>query len=165
MYKRILVPVDGSHTANAGLREAVKLAQEQDAQILVVHVVDDLVAVSPYLYGSLSQNVLNQLRANGQSVLTSAQAYVDKAGVAVDAWLVQTCGSRAGEQIIKTANEWAADLIVCGTHGRRGLQRVVMGSDAEYILRQSPVPVLLVRATESQPAAAERRERAAATGS
>ena len=50
-----------------------------------------------------------------------------------------------GATIARVAEEWNADLIVCGTHGRRGLRRIVMGSDAEYILRHSPVPVLLVR--------------------
>jgi nucleotide-binding universal stress UspA family protein len=54
-------------------------------------------------------------------------------------------GTPAGEVIIKAAKEWPADVIVCGTHGRRGLRRIVMGSDAEHIVRTSSVPVLLVR--------------------
>jgi nucleotide-binding universal stress UspA family protein len=54
-------------------------------------------------------------------------------------------GRPAGELVIIAAKEWSADLIVCGTHGRRGLRRIVMGSDAEYIVRHAPVPILLIR--------------------
>ena len=148
MYKKILVPTDGSATATAGLREAIKLAEEQGAQIRIIHVVDELVAVSPYIYGPLFQQMLDQLRANGESVIASARALVGKAGISADSILVKTLGTSAGEHIVAAAKEWPADLIVCGTHGRRGMGRVAMGSDAEYIVRRSPVPILLVRATE-----------------
>jgi len=146
MYKKILVPTDGSDTATAGLREAIKLAKEQGAQIRIIHVVDELVAVSPYIYGAVFQQMLDQLRANGESVIGSATALVDKAGISVDAILVKTLGTCAGEHIVEAAKEWRADLLVCGTHGRRGVGRIVMGSDAEYIVRRSPVPILWVRA-------------------
>ncbi|MGA7537737.1 MAG: universal stress protein [Steroidobacteraceae bacterium] len=53
-----------------------------------------------------------------------------------------------GACIVQRAREWPADLIVCGTHGRRGVRRLLLGSDAEYILRHTPVPILLVRASE-----------------
>jgi nucleotide-binding universal stress UspA family protein len=59
--------------------------------------------------------------------------------------LVETLGGRVADEIVKQAKEWLADLIVMGTHGRRGLERLAMGSDAELVLRLSPVPVLLVR--------------------
>jgi nucleotide-binding universal stress UspA family protein len=145
MYKRILVPTDGSNTANAGLREAVKLAKEQGAQLRIVHIVDELIAVSPELYGGVYDTITEQLRDAGAAVLARALVLAQEAGIAAETQLVEAMGGSAGERVIKAATEWPADLIVCGTHGRRGLRRIVMGSDAEYIVRHSSVPILLVR--------------------
>jgi len=64
----------------------------------------------------------------------------------VDSRLIEALGDRAGEIIVSEARDWPANLIVCGTHGRRGLKRILMGSDAENVVRNSPVPVLLIRA-------------------
>jgi nucleotide-binding universal stress UspA family protein len=145
MYKRILVPTDGSETANAGLREACKLAKDQQAHLRVVHVVDEILAVSPELYGSMYDRIVENLRQAGTEVLAHAEALAHKHGLAVEKQLVEAMGRQVGELVIKVAEDWRPDLIVCGTHGRRGLRRIVMGSDAEYIVRHSPVPVLLIR--------------------
>jgi nucleotide-binding universal stress UspA family protein len=149
MYKKILVPTDGSDTATSGLREAIKLAKNQNAQIRIVHVVDELVMVSPSAYAVVLDNVIDDLRAAGESVLASAQTIARDAGVTVDTRLIEAFGGRAGEHILKAAQEWTADIIVCGTHGRRGLRRIVLGSDAEYLVRRTTVPLLLVRAIEA----------------
>lgn len=71
--------------------------------------------------------------------------------------LLETLGHRVAELIIKQAKKWRADVIVLGTHGRRGLARVLMGSDAEIVVRESPVPVLLVRAPLRRRKASKRR--------
>ncbi len=55
---------------------------------------------------------------------------------------------QVGECILRAAREYHADLIICGTHGRRGIRRLLVGSDAEYVVRHAPVPVLLVRPVE-----------------
>jgi nucleotide-binding universal stress UspA family protein len=145
MYKRILVSSDGSATANAGLHEACKLAKEQGSQLRVVHVVDEILAVSPELYGGAYDLIIEGLRKAGESILTHAKSLAHKQGLTVETQLEEAMGRPAGEVVINAAKEWPADLIVCGTHGRRGLRRIVMGSDAEYIVRHSPVPVLLIR--------------------
>ena len=150
MYKRILVPTDGSDTSTLGLREAIKLAKDQKAQIRIMHVVDEMVIASPDLYTVMPDNLIADLREAGQSILASSQAMVQEAGITVDTQLIEAFGSRAGEHVVKVAQDWPADLIVCGTHGRRGLRRIVLGSDAEYIVRRSPVPILLVRAIGSE---------------
>ncbi len=144
MYKRILVPTDGSETATSGLREAIKLAKDQSAQIRIVHIVDEFVLVSADTYVALD-NIIDDLRAAGKSALAGAQAMARDAGVPADTQLLEAFGGRAGEHILKAAQQWDADLIVCGTHGRRGLRRIVLGSDAEYLVRRTPVPILLVR--------------------
>ncbi|MBS0421224.1 MAG: universal stress protein [Proteobacteria bacterium] len=144
MYKKVLVPVDGSETAERGLQEAIRLAVDQGARIRIVHVVDEFVMVSPYAV--VTENVIEGLCISGKSVLASALETVQRAGVAADTQLIEAFGTAAGELIVKAANDWAADIIVCGTHGRRGLRRIVLGSDAEYLVRHTPVALLLVRA-------------------
>jgi nucleotide-binding universal stress UspA family protein len=154
VYSRILVPVDGSDTARRGLSEAVALAQALSASIRLVHVVTRLPSLSPALSGPAVQELIDQLRGTGESILHDALTAVRAARIAVDSRLIEALGAEAGECVIEQAASWPADLIVCGTHGRRGLQRVLMGSDAEYILRRSAVPVLLVRAGPSGQSAA-----------
>jgi nucleotide-binding universal stress UspA family protein len=145
MYKHVLVPVDGSGAARLGLNEAIKLAKHLGADIRLVHVIDKLGSIPP----EAVQAFIEQRRAEGESAVHDAIAAVRAAGVAVDSRLINALGSEAGECIVKEAVSWPADLIVCGTHGRRGVRRMLMGSDAEYILRRSPVPVLMIRDTSA----------------
>jgi nucleotide-binding universal stress UspA family protein len=146
MYKRILVPTDGSDTAEAGLHEACKLAQAQaDSRIRVIHVVDELLTVLPELYGVAYDAITDAVRKSGASLLAHNETVAREYGLTVETQLIEAMGSVAGDLVIRAAKEWPADLIVCGTHGRRGLRRIVMGSDAEYIVRHTPVPILLIR--------------------
>jgi len=146
VYKNILVPIDGSDTAQRGLNEAVGLAKTLGSRIRLVHAINDAELISPYASGTNYEDIFDQVERHGTTLLHEAEAAVRAAGVAVDTKLLEANGVVVGEQVLQAAANWAADLIVCGTHGRRGLRRIVMGSDAEYIVRQSPVPVLLVRA-------------------
>lgn len=147
-YKRILVPVDGSSTSLAGLREAIGLSKGVRAELQLVHVVDHhSVTMMGLETTAYVDDVMKSLEANGRAVLRKAQALAEKGGVKVSAVLLETLAGPAAESIVRQAKKWPADLIVIGTHGRRGLRRVVMGSDAEEVVRTAPVPVLLVRAT------------------
>ena len=145
MYQRILVPIDGSETGEQGLREAIGLARGLNSRIRLFHVVNK----TPWVYSPTTPEVidelLTQMRSTGESILHEATRAVRAAGVEVDHRLMEAPGERAGEFIVAEAMGWPAQLIVCGTHGRRGLRRVIMGSDAEYIVSHSTVPVLLVR--------------------
>jgi nucleotide-binding universal stress UspA family protein len=146
MYKKILVPIDGSDTADAGLKEAIWLAKDQGAQIRIVHIIDAMPLVSVDTHGAVFDQIVEQLRTAGVAIVATGEALVRGAGVPVDSQLVEALGGSAGEQVVRAAKEWRADIIVCGTHGRRGLRRILMGSDAEYMVRCSHVPILLVRA-------------------
>jgi nucleotide-binding universal stress UspA family protein len=147
LYRRILVPIDGSSTAQLGLAEAVKLAQLTGGAIRLLHVVDELsVALSAASFAACAADVFDLLREGGQSILDAARAFVEQAGVAVDTELRDNVEGRLADLVIASASAWNADLIVIGTHGRRGVERMVIGSDAEQIARYAPVPVLLVRA-------------------
>jgi nucleotide-binding universal stress UspA family protein len=146
MYKRILVPIDGSATANLGLREAVKLATDDSARIRLVHVVNEMVlATSPDFAAYAAADIIDILRQSGRKILAKAVAQVQKAGLEPETTLIESMGSSAADKIIAEAKKWRADIIVLGTHGRRGLKRAFMGSDAEEIVRSTVIPVLLVR--------------------
>lgn len=149
MYGKILVPIDGSETANQGLNEAIKLAKNQGARIRLVHIVNELIMTAPGAYVTNFAQIIDILRTGGQGILAAGEDAVRSAGIEVDTAFVEAMGGQAGDHIVQQAKQWGADLIVCGTHGRRGLRRLVLGSDAEYIVRHTPVPILLVRSLES----------------
>ena len=144
MYQNILVPVDGSDTAAKALREAIELARSLSSRIRVMHVVNSTPWIAQGVPGAIEE-LLTQLRSTGESIIHEAKRAVRSAGIEVDHRLIEALGDRTGEIIVAEANDWPAQLIVCGTHGRRGLKRLLVGGDAEYIVRHSPAPVLLVR--------------------
>lgn len=147
MYEKILVPVDGSPTASRGLDEAIKLARLTGASLRLLNVVDLWsLAMSADASMGGGPDVLTLLREGGQAILADAKAHVEAAGVRADAVLSDSLAGRVSEVIVDQATSWGADLIVIGTHGRRGVGRLVLGSDAEQVARMAPVPVLLVRA-------------------
>lgn len=146
MYERILVPVDGSDASHAGLNEALALAAEHQSRLRLVHVVDDLITMPMYEGAIFAGELIEQLRKQGRKLLDECLALCKKKGIAAEAVLLERVGGQAGVLVIEQALEWPAELIVMGTHGRKGLKRIVLGSDAEYVVRHATVPVLLVRA-------------------
>lgn len=145
VYNSILVPVDGSDTAERALREAIRLARSLSSRIRLIHVVNSTPWIAQGGSSELMEQLLTQMRSTGESIVHEAKAAVRSGGLQVDSRLIEAMGERAGEFIVAEATDWPAELIVCGTHGRRGLRRLLVGSDAEYVVRHSPVPVLLVR--------------------
>ncbi len=145
MYKRILVPIDGSPASNLGLEEAIKLAKDQNAALRLLHVLNEWLMISPDTVGANPADIQQDLRAAGDVLLNEADARARAGGVTATSALIEQMGSPVGAAILRHAEEWPADLIVCGTHGRRGVRRLVLGSDAEYIVRHTHIPVLLRR--------------------
>jgi nucleotide-binding universal stress UspA family protein len=141
MYKRILVPVDGSNTSSKALSTALQMARETGARVCLAHAIDELALVSGMEYGS---SVVMIAREQAQKVLDDAVAMAKSAGIEVDRKLMEP-GMRLGDCVAGAALGWKADLIVVGTHGRRGLGRALLGSGAEQIIRYAPVPVLVIR--------------------
>jgi nucleotide-binding universal stress UspA family protein len=143
MYKRILVPVDGSRTATRALREAMRLAKDQKGKLRLLCVLDDSVLM-PLPEGTVHvPEIYQALEDGGRAVIRKAMAEVRKQGLHASAILYRRL-SPVANIIVQQARCWHADLIVLGTHGRRGIKRMVMGSDAEAVLRSATVPVLLV---------------------
>jgi len=158
MFKQILVAIDGSPTGNRGLKAAMELASSHAASLTMLHVVDDMQSVSyigdmGYVPADYVDRLLDDLRTNGRKILAKAESAARAAGIDAKALLVESKGGSIADAILAQARRLRADTIVLGTHGRRGLRRALMGSDAEAVLRDSRVPVLLVRALAREPAA------------
>ena len=147
IFRRILVAVDGSDASAQALDEAVRLASTVFARLRLVHVLDNFVwangfeSVNVYL-----EDVVPRMRQAGERLLADALRKPLAAGVEAESELIVAPAARICEVIAEEATRWRADLIVTGTQGRRGADRLLLGSDAEQIVRHAPVPVLLVRA-------------------
>lgn len=148
MFKRILVAVDGSHTSELALQEAIKLAGEVQAELRIVHVVDNVNLNLSAEFPNPSE-IWDAMIKGGQTILHKAGAAANAAGIAVETGLIEidTLGHRIPEMIAADADAWPADLIVIGTHGRRGLSHLLLGSVAEGVVRVATKPVLLIRGT------------------
>ena len=142
MYKRILVPVDGSPTSIRGLDEAIGLAKLGGGSLRLVHVLDRVVFPGGETY---TVDVFGLLREAGERILQKMKAHAAAAGVDASTFLSEVLPGRVCDVVVEQAKQFGADLIVLGTHGRRGVSRLLVGSDAEQIVRVAPVPVLLVR--------------------
>ena len=145
MYKKILVPIDGSPTSNLGLNEAIRLAKDQGAKLRLVHLVDEFFVVSDSDVAIYADDLLEDLRQRGRKIIEKAESLARRHGLTPESVMRESFGGRAADFIVQQANQWKADLIVLGTHGRRGVKRLVMGSDAEQVVRTARVPVLMVR--------------------
>ena len=161
MYRRILVPVDGSRTSTLGLREALGLARDQGARLRIINVLDEILLLQGadmYAVGQMDE-LLDTLRASGRKTLDLAAALAGKLKIKAEYALLESRGRPVSDVILDEARK-RADLIVMGTHGRRGLNRMLLGSDAERVLRESPVPVLVVRGNEGERRPARKRRSA-----
>ena len=142
VFNKILVPIDGSHTSNKALDHALRIAQESKAQVRLVHCIDELSLLNSHEYAG---ELFQLARSSGERILQEALTAAKGMGVPTDTRLIDRVGQRLGESVADAAGDFGADLVVIGTHGRRGIGRVLLGSGSEQIMRMSPVPVLMVR--------------------
>ncbi|MEJ2362834.1 MAG: universal stress protein [Gammaproteobacteria bacterium] len=145
-YKLILIAVDGSPVSDRALQEAITLAQESQAQLRIVHVIDEMALNLDMGFADINET-LAYIHTAGKQTLEHAMQQAQDRGIKPESKLVtiETPGMRVGEVIAQEAVDAKADLIVMGTHGRRGISRVFMGSVADTVVRVAVPPVLLVR--------------------
>lgn len=149
-YQRILVPVDGSATSLRGLEEAIRIARVTGGRLQLLHVVDELTFATGFETGTaFVGDVIPLMRQAGEEILQQARARAEAAGVPADTVLCDRFATRVCDAVVDQCRTGEADLIVLGTHGRRGVGRLLLGSDAEQVLRLATVPVLLVRSPEA----------------
>ncbi len=146
MYKRILVPIDGSDTGRRGLKEAIALATEQKATLCLLHVTNDFPFMSEMPMAFDFEKYREEMQQHGRNLLEDGKKLAVSLGLEVETLLHDLKGGRVADAILQEVTSAGCDLIVIGTHGHRGFRRALLGSDAESVLRESPVPVLLVRA-------------------
>ena len=150
MYRRALIPLDGSMVAEAIIPFILEIAGPLDMQVPLLRVV---VPVPPVVVEGSSYVVaedVEKLRANAEKYLASVAAELRDQGVRVT---IQVRSGEAVTEILAGAREVEADLIAMTTHGRGGLGRLLFGSIAEAVLRQAEIPVFMMRQTKAEVAA------------
>ncbi len=155
MYSKILVAVDESDTSFHALKHAIELAGKLSAALRVVHVVDmSWLPIAPEVAIDIVAWSAAR-RSAGEKTLAAARHAVQQAGGEADAALVETETpiQPVAEAIAGEASRWGADLVVMGTHGRRGFQHLMLGSVAERMARLSSRPVLMIPLPRTLPSA------------
>lgn len=144
-YKHLLVPVDESPMSYAAAEQALSLAKDLNCPVTIMSViaVDPFVGVDFYKVAPAITDYFMQAEQNAQNRLAEIQQSFSRQGISVDTKIIR--GVAASEGIVQIANEIGADLIIMGSHGRTGVKKMMLGSVAQNVLTQSPVPVLIVK--------------------
>lgn len=144
MYDRILIPVDGSEISNRAAGEGLKLAGILGSSVTLLYVIDISIITIPDAETAIAnaEAIRQSFKAQGESVLESLKAQAGKNGVTAETMISE---GDVHNEIVGVADRIKAGLIVMGSHGRRGLNRLVLGSVAESVARRAHCPVLLVR--------------------
>lgn len=151
MYKNIMLALDGSKISDSLVEEVIKLIKDhKGVNLRIIHVVDESFAN----YGGQDFDYLSLIvscQEEGQNILAKAEKIIgSQSSVKIETSLLELkpFHKRIAEVIVEEAKEWPADLLVIGTHGRRGFSHLLLGSVAENIIRIATTPVLLVRSSE-----------------
>ncbi|QMT60908.1 universal stress protein [Legionella sp. PC997] len=142
MYKKIIVPVDDSNSSTLALKEAIKLAKNQNSKLCVVHIIDTLYE------GDVDRDSFVELtKKQGQEVLNSMKKILSRSKIEFEMKLTQLTPSKSqiAEKLVEEATAFSADLIVIGTHGRSRIHHLLTGSVAGDVMRISKIPVLLIK--------------------
>ena len=144
MFKHILLPVDGSDTSLMAVDKASGLARAFGSTVTAIYVID------PYAFSGVGADFsygqaqyLGAAKAEGDAALQQSAAVLTAAGVTVSTAVIEAHAIYRG--ILETASSVGADLIVMGSHGRRGLEKLVLGSVAAQVLAHAHLPILVVR--------------------
>ncbi|MDO5086079.1 MAG: universal stress protein [Comamonadaceae bacterium] len=147
MFKHILVPVDGSATALAAVEKAAAVAKAFGSEVTAIYVIDPYPFTgvgAEFAYGQ--DQYLSAATAEANAAIGAVASQMNAAGVPVQTRVVESHSAWRG--ILEAAESAGADLIVMGSHGRRGLEKLVLGSVAQRVLANAKLPVLVVRGPE-----------------
>ncbi len=148
MYKRILMPIDGSACSRQAMEHGMSLAKNSGAEVTFLYAVETPVTVytAPEAVPYYAQELYRDLKNYAEEVLREAQARAQEAGVAAQVQLYEHM--RPLDAILKAMTE--CDLVVMGSHGRSGVRRLLLGSVTEGVMRQSTKPVLVIHCLEGK---------------
>ena len=138
-YKLILNPTDGSTTSERATAHAIYLAKETGAELLVLHVVETTIV---WYTGALYQQMVDRLREFGDEVLKKALKRAKEEDVVAHSMMID---GHSGMVIVRVAEREGADLIVMGALGRSMVEKVLVGSISQYVVRHAPCAVCLVK--------------------
>ncbi len=144
MFKHILIPVDGSPTSMLAAEKAIGLAKAFDSRMSAIFVVDSYPFSgigTDFAYGQTEY--LSAATAEANAAIKSIKQVVEKAGISVQTSVIESHAAWRG--IVEASQSMEADLIVMGSHGRSGLEKLVLGSVTQAVLSHSRLPVLVVR--------------------
>ena len=136
--------MDGGPVSNRGLKEAMKLARAGNARVRLFHVIAEYAAFANAEAAIDIRPILAALRLKPRGARAALDWRARSWGGCVEISLADSLNGSVADTIVDEARRWRADLIVMGTHGRRGVKRMLLGSEAESVVRCSPMPVLLV---------------------
>ncbi len=139
--QKILVPTDGSDYSIHAAEYAIGIAKGHDAQIMVVYVLDEVV-IDRFTKITEREDIERELKIDGQRYINYVLGLAEKEGVKATSLVAK---GRPFEQIVHLANGLNMDLIVMGTYGRRGSERILIGSVAERVIEYVNCPVLVVK--------------------
>jgi nucleotide-binding universal stress UspA family protein len=145
MYKKILVPLDGSKNAEAVLPHAKALAYSEGAEIVLLNAASNPALEFAFADPAIAARAVAEEETGGKKYMAELEKKLKTEGYRVSAYIRE---GAAADVILKIADEIGADIIAMSTHGRTGPSRWLMGSVAERVVRNSKHPVLLIRATE-----------------
>jgi nucleotide-binding universal stress UspA family protein len=148
MYKRIMVAVDESFMTDKVLATAVELARLSGAQLAICHAVDETIFAQRNVAMMLPNSVGKaeyRLRVGAQGFLGEAAETARAGGIEAEIRLIESEEKHVSDMLAEASAEWKADLLVVGTHGRRGMERFFVGSVAERLVRKAEISLLLVR--------------------
>ena len=146
--KKILCPVDFFPASDAAVSYAAELAGNYDASVQLLHVITP-VAVGAYEYAIDTTEIMKSWEERATEEMTKIAARVKEAGVEAE---FEVRVGDVYEEIKEAIEKLKPDIIVMGTHGRRGVQRWFLGSTTERLLRHSPVPLITISSTGEKPA-------------
>jgi nucleotide-binding universal stress UspA family protein len=148
MYKRIMVAIDDSFMTSKVLGAAIELARTTGAQLAICHAVDETIFAQRNVAMMLPNSVGKaeyKMRLGAQGLLGKATETARAAGVEAEARLIESEEKHVSDMLAEASSEWNADLLIVGTHGRRGVERFFVGSVAERLVRKAETSLLLIR--------------------
>jgi len=151
MYKRIMVAVDESFMTSQVMQAAIELAKAGGARLAICHAIDETILAQREMAMMLPNSVGKteaRMRLGAQGFLGRLANEAQAAGIEAEIRLVESEQKHVSDMLIEAATAWQADLLVVGTHGRRGIERYFVGSAAERLVRKAQVSLLLVRGEE-----------------
>jgi nucleotide-binding universal stress UspA family protein len=144
LFKHLLVPVDGSSTSRQSIEKAIAIAEAFKSKVTVIYVIDPYAFTgvgTDFSYGQAEY--LSAATTEANAAIEAAKVAFQEHGISVTASIVE--GHAIYRGILETAESVNADLLIMGSHGRRGLEKLVLGSVTSQVLSHAHLPVLVVR--------------------